>query len=301
MTDLIFINGTMGTGKTSVCRELAKILPRNVFLDGDNCLLSTPFCDSEAHRALILKNIAALLNNFLQSGLFDNILFCWVMHEKKIAEAILSRLQGEFNFHIFTLTCSKEELFARLQKDVSRGLRDSGIFARSEERAKHYAGFPALLPTDGKSAQEVALDIAARLKCTFSIKIFSSLPEEGKKIREEVFVREQGFCEEFDETDKKAEHVLLFYGQMPAGCCRLYEDGGWHIGRLAVIKALRGRGAGKLLLSAAEARIREHGGERCSLHAQTRAQAFYEKCGYSALGEPFCEEGCPHITMRKQL
>ena len=67
MTDLIFINGTMGTGKTSVCRELAKILPRNVFLDGDNCLLSTPFCDSAAHRALILKNIAVLLNNFLQS------------------------------------------------------------------------------------------------------------------------------------------------------------------------------------------------------------------------------------------
>lgn len=301
MTNLIFINGTMGVGKTSVCRELAKILPCNVFLDGDSCLLATPFYNTEAHRALIVKNIAALLNNFLQSGLFENILFCWVMHEKKITEDILSRLQGEYAFHIYTLTCGREELFSRLERDVAAGIRDAGIFARSEERAAHYAGFPEKVATDGKSAREIALDLAARLHCPFHTEIFSALPDEAKKIREEVFIREQGFCGEFDETDKKAEHVLLFYGQMPAGCCRLFEENGWHIGRLAVIKELRGKGAGRMLLQAAEARIRERGGTSCILYAQTRAQAFYEKCGYAATGEPFFEEDCPHIAMVKPL
>ena len=131
--NLIFVNGTMGVGKTSVCRELAKILPENVFLDGDTCLAATPFRNTEAHRTLILKNIADLLNNFLQSGLFENILFCWVMHEKEIVQDILSRLHGEFTFRIFTLTCEKEELFARLRRDVSAGIRDGGkLRARGE-------------------------------------------------------------------------------------------------------------------------------------------------------------------------
>lgn len=299
--NLIFVNGTMGVGKTSVCRELAKILPENVFLDGDTCLAATPFYNTEAHRALILKNIADLLNNFLQSGLFENVLFCWVMHEKEIVQDVLSRLHGEFTFRIFTLTCEKEELFARLRGDVSAGIRDGGIFSRSEERAAHYAGFPEKIKTDGKSAEEIAVELAARLGCGFSAKVYSDLPEEAKAIREGVFVREQGFCEEFDETDKKAEHVLLFYGQRPAGTCRLFEREGWHIGRVAVERAFRDMGCGKLLMRAAEERILERGGDCCTLYAQTRAQAFYEKCGYTAEGEPFSEENCPHVAMKKLL
>lgn len=30
----ILINGTMGVGKTTVCKELMKLLPASVFLDG---------------------------------------------------------------------------------------------------------------------------------------------------------------------------------------------------------------------------------------------------------------------------
>ena len=297
--NLIFINGTMGVGKTSVCRELVKILPDNVFLDGDNCLAATPFYNTEAHHDLILKNIAALLNNFLQSGLFENILFCWVMHEQEIVRNILSRLRGEFTFRIFTLTCEKEELFARLQRDVSEGLRDEGIFSRSEERATHYAGFPEKIATDKKSAEEVAIEIAARLGCGFSAKVYSELPEGARAVREKVFVREQGFCEEFDQTDKTADHVLLFYGQRPVGTCRVYDADGWHIGRVAVEKAFRGMGCGRRLMRAAEERILQRGGTSCTLHAQTRAQSFYEKCGYTATGAPFCEDGCPHVAMIK--
>ena len=34
---LIFVNGTMGAGKTATCRELKKLLPPCAFLDGDWC------------------------------------------------------------------------------------------------------------------------------------------------------------------------------------------------------------------------------------------------------------------------
>ncbi len=33
MKNLIFINGTMGAGKSSVCAELLKMLPNAVYLD----------------------------------------------------------------------------------------------------------------------------------------------------------------------------------------------------------------------------------------------------------------------------
>lgn len=39
----ILINGTMGVGKTTVCKELMKLLPASVFLDGDWCWYSHPF------------------------------------------------------------------------------------------------------------------------------------------------------------------------------------------------------------------------------------------------------------------
>ena len=92
MQNLIFINGTMGVGKSAVCRELKKLLPHNVFLDGDHCWDMTPFTVNETTCRMVLDNICALLNSFLKSGMFENILFCWVMHERGIIDEILSRL-----------------------------------------------------------------------------------------------------------------------------------------------------------------------------------------------------------------
>lgn len=41
------------------------------------------------------------------------------------------------------------------------------------------------------------------------IKIYDEIPEEAKTIREAVFIKEQGFKDEFDEIDDVAKHVLL--------------------------------------------------------------------------------------------
>ena len=39
------------------------------------------------------------------------------------------------------------------------------------------------------------------------IKIYNQLPDEAKEIRLEVFVKEQGFEEEFDDIDETAAHI----------------------------------------------------------------------------------------------
>lgn len=53
------------------------------------------------------------------------------------------------------------------------------------------------------------------------IKIYDEIPEEAKTIREAVFIKEQGFKDEFDEIDDVAKHVLLFEGDIPVGTCSI--------------------------------------------------------------------------------
>ena len=132
--------------------------------------------------------------------------------------------------------------------------------------------------------------------------IYDSLPDDAKKIREEVFVKEQGFQNEFDEIDKKSVHIVLYDENTPVAVCRLYcENFVYVLGRLAVIKNYRGKNIGSLMLEEAEKYVSEKGGNEIILHAQCRATGFYKKSGYSEYGEIDYDEYCPHIHMRKLL
>ncbi len=136
------------------------------------------------------------------------------------------------------------------------------------------------------------------------IKIYRTLPPQAKEIREEVFVKEQGFVKEFDRIDEIATHLVLFWEGQPAGVCRIFpaeEPGCWDFGRLAVRKVFRDKHLGSLLVREAEEEARRQGGVKLTLMAQIRVQKFYEKNGYTPFGEPCDDEGCPHIWMEKML
>ena len=134
--------------------------------------------------------------------------------------------------------------------------------------------------------------------------IYSTLPQEARRIREEVFVREQGFENEFDETDQRAFHLVLYDGEIPVAVCRFFPRGlcgDYVVGRIAVIKEYRGRKLGACLLREAEKELQAAGGKRILLHAQCRAAGFYEKQGYASRGEIDFDEDCPHIWMGKEI
>lgn len=136
------------------------------------------------------------------------------------------------------------------------------------------------------------------------IRVSHTLPEDAVRIREAVFMNEQGFHEEFDAVDRTASHIVLYIEKTPAATCRFFPgqpEGVYIVGRIAVTKEYRGKGIGSRVLSAAEAAIRDAGGKQVILHAQQQARPFYEKLGYTAYGEPDLDEGCPHIWMRKDL
>ena len=137
-----------------------------------------------------------------------------------------------------------------------------------------------------------------------TIKTYNYLPEEARYIRQTVFVEEQGFKEEFDSVDNTAIHAVAFIDDSPAATGRVFpseEDGVFYLGRLAVMKEFRKGGTGSAMIKHLEAEAENHGAAMIKLHAQVRAQGFYEKNGYTAEGEIFLEEFEPHITMVKSL
>ncbi len=137
---LIFVNGTMGAGKSTVCRALADRLTPCVFLDGDWCWDMHPFVVNEENKAMVLGNIAYLLNAFLANTSLTYVIFCWVMQEERIIEEICARLQGAFDLHVITLMVREDVLRARLARDIAAGLRDPGIVERSLARLPAYDG-----------------------------------------------------------------------------------------------------------------------------------------------------------------
>jgi hypothetical protein len=139
MKNLIIINGTMGVGKTATCRELQKLLPHNVFLDGDWCWDMKPFVVNDETRTMVMNNICYLLNQFLHCSQYENILFCWVMHKQSIVDDVLSRLDTtNCQVRLFSLVANREALEQRLRRDVEAGLRTDDIIERSVSRIGCY-------------------------------------------------------------------------------------------------------------------------------------------------------------------
>ena len=126
-------------------------------------------------------------------------------------------------------------------------------------------------------------------------------------VRTVVFVNEQGFSSELeiDETDKTAYHIVLFDGPKPVATGRVFPDtadkGTYIIGRVAVLRRYRNQGLGLHLMGKLEECAKSLGGSRVVLGAQRRAEDFYAKNGYTAFGEAYDEEDCPHIHMEKKL
>lgn len=139
MKQLLFINGTMGAGKTATCRELLRLLPPSVFLDGDWCWSMNPFIVNEETKQLVLRNISFMLNGFLGCSAYETIVFCWVMHRQEIIDTILKSLDLEgVKTKFFTLTLSPDALAERLAGDIAQGVRAPEVLEQSLARLPLY-------------------------------------------------------------------------------------------------------------------------------------------------------------------
>lgn len=128
------------------------------------------------------------------------------------------------------------------------------------------------------------------------------VPPQAAEIRQKVFIEEQGFCEEFDEIDKLATHLLIWKDGEAAATGRLFlQNGVWHIGRVAVVKEHRGCHLGEKVMELLCEKAKEKGAEQVEVSAQCRASGFYERIGFVPYGEIYLDEYCEHIAMTKKL
>lgn len=136
------------------------------------------------------------------------------------------------------------------------------------------------------------------------VKIYNKPTEKGMTVREEVFIKEQGFSYDRDETDDTAYHIVLFEGETAIGVCRVFESDEKNVyilGRLAVAKEHRGKGYGKIIIEKAVEYVKSLKGESLILHSQMQAKEFYKKQGFKEYGDIEYEEDCPHIWMKLKL
>ena len=155
------IGGTMGVGKTAVSQQLKLDLPNSVFLDGDWCWDASPFQVTIETKAMVIDNICFLLNNFLHCSIYENVIFCWVMHEQSIIDDILNKLDIECcMLKIISLTVDEVNLKNRLKADVEQGIRTADVIDRSVKRISMYQALNTVkIDTSNKTIREIVDEI----------------------------------------------------------------------------------------------------------------------------------------------
>lgn len=161
MKALYMIGGTMGVGKTTVCQQLKRELPSSVFLDGDWCWDASPFQVTDETKAMVIDNICYMLNSFLKCSAYENIIFCWVMHEQSIINAILEKLNTKnCAVKCISLIVNEKSLRERLSNDVERGIRTADVMERSVARIPLYKALNTIkIDTDKKTVAMIVNEI----------------------------------------------------------------------------------------------------------------------------------------------
>ena len=135
---------------------------------------------------------------------------------------------------------------------------------------------------------------------------WQELGAHAQAIRTQVFIEEQNIPAEmeWDAADAQAVHALasnLFGLPLATGRLLQHAPGVARIGRMAVSQTVRGSGVGRAVLDALSAVAQQRGDHEIVLHAQTSAQAFYARSGFSPRGAVFEEAGIAHIEMARRL
>lgn len=123
-------------------------------------------------------------------------------------------------------------------------------------------------------------------------------------LRVRVFVVEQEAAyPELDGRDLEPDTELLWIeddGDVVATLRILSDGAALRIGRVATAADARGRGLAADLMRAAVARCAElDSGAPIDLDAQVQLRQWYGRFGFVPSGDPFEEDGIPHIPMRR--
>jgi hypothetical protein len=91
-----------------------------------------PFVVTDETKAMVESNIAHLLNGFLACSEFENVIFCWVLHEQYILDNLINALNLDgCTTYCCSLVSTEQALVERLNRDIAAGKRSADITERS--------------------------------------------------------------------------------------------------------------------------------------------------------------------------
>ncbi|MFY7866959.1 YbgC/FadM family acyl-CoA thioesterase [Roseateles sp.] len=125
-------------------------------------------------------------------------------------------------------------------------------------------------------------------------------------IRQTVFVEEQKIPAEmeWDSADAGCLHAVAFNRlgmALATGRLLPHVPGVAKIGRMAVLRSMRGGRIGREVLESLMQAARQQGFREVLLHAQISAAGFYARAGFVQRGPVFEEAGIGHVEMVKVL
>jgi adenylate kinase family enzyme len=154
---MIIINGPMGVGKSTICKEILNTLEQSVWLDGDWCWMMNPWNVSDKNIKMVAKNITYILRNYLSNTGFIYILFSWVIQKEDIINNILDKLKDyKFDLIKISIVCSEAELKKRMTLDN----RNNENIKNSLSRLPFYYNMNTIkVDTTGKDKTETVSEI----------------------------------------------------------------------------------------------------------------------------------------------
>ena len=169
--NLIIVNGAPGMGKTTVCEELAKIIPRNVYLDCDCFMWANPYIVTEETERIRYENITFTTMNYLSCSEYDNVIINWVFVNQNAIDRILNGIDlTNVNVLTYSLVCRFDVWKMRMENDKINLKRK--IETTYEKWAKrisdgYYKNIEAkAIDTSEITAKQVAEIIANEIKIT---------------------------------------------------------------------------------------------------------------------------------------
>jgi ElaA protein len=125
------------------------------------------------------------------------------------------------------------------------------------------------------------------------------------QLRSQVFVVEQDCVyQDIDGKDKKALHVIGKKDNTIIAYSRIFKPGDYFkeasIGRVVVAENFRHLKYGhQLMVASIEAVEASFSSKKIKISAQKYLENFYNNLGFITSGEPYLEDGIPHIAMIK--
>jgi len=119
---IVFINGKIASGKTTIGKKLYDLIKNSAFIDGDAFMQINPFNPTKNNYISCADSIINLIDNYIKNFNLQYIFVSWVI----AYEDIYLKFKEHFNKHnlyFYYLTSTDEILKKRIKIDIKNKVR----------------------------------------------------------------------------------------------------------------------------------------------------------------------------------